>query len=381
MRVCHVCSSHRDDDARVFERECLSLRRAGHEVHLLARSDETRTFQKDGVYIHPVPVFRTRRERLLGRRQVARIAASIDPDVYHVHEPELLGSVIHFARQRPVVWDVHEIYSGEILTKEWIPAVLRPCVKLAWEFRERSLIKRCAAVVAVSEWLAVRYRSLHTRVVVLNNFPIVSADVPDKGLRNRQALIFTGTIAPNRGVIDVIRAMGILKEEGIIVTFELAGTPISEAYLDMLLQESIQLGVRENIHYHGHLPLTQTRAMQQKCGIGMVTHLDSEGNLFGYPVKLLEFMMSGLPLVFSDTIIFRSVAGANRAGIGVTPSRPTEVAAAIKRLLLDPDLADELGRNGRMAVEKTFNWSHESPRLLELYNELERKKESPSKLV
>jgi glycosyltransferase involved in cell wall biosynthesis len=370
VRVCHVCSCHRDDDARVFERECVSLADAGYEVHLLANSSRSEPFLRSGVHIHPVPVFRTRTERIRARNRVAESAARLKPDLYHVHEPELLGATLKRAGNRPVIWDVHETYLNEIKVKDWLPKMLRPLVKFAWDRREKSLIKECAAVIPVSKWLAERYYPLHSRVVVLNNFPLMPKLNPAPAKRTPGTLVFTGTIAPNRGVLDVIRAMAILKQKSINVTFELAGTPVSGDYLNSLLQEAGQLGVAEQIHFHGHLSLENARKLQKKSAIGMVPHLESEGNLFGYPVKLLEFMMNGLPLVYSDIPVFRAVAGAFDAGIAVEPSRPDRIARAVETLLSDPGMAEAKGTNGMHAVYQHFNWTSESPKLLTLYREL-----------
>lgn len=337
-------------------------------MHLVASSREGQPFRQQGVTIHPVPVFPSRRARLLGRKRVAEIAAALRPDVYHVHEPELLGSVLKRAGGRPVIWDVHEIYLDEILAKHWIPKPLRLLVGLIWDRLERSMVRRCAAVVPVTEWLAPRYRRLNNRVVVLNNFPRLPNRIEaSPSARRANALVFTGTIAPNRGVSDTIQAMAILKRKTIDVSFDLAGTPNTEEYLNELMREAERLGVRSNITFHGHLPLEKTRQLQQTCGIGLAAHLLSEGNRVGYPVKMFEFMMHGLPLVYSDLPIFRLVAEESDAGIAVAPSQPKQIADAIERLLMDPVLAKRLGENGKRAIYERFNWNMEWPKLRDLY--------------
>jgi glycosyltransferase involved in cell wall biosynthesis len=371
MRICHVCSGHRDDDARVFERECASLAETGYDVHLLANSSMRHSYSRQGVTVHPVPQFSTRRERLLGRRRIAESASALCPDIYHVHEPELLGAVLACARGKPVIWDVHEIYVDEIRAKPWIPKPLRPLVGVIWDRMERSMVRQCAAVVAATEWLAPRYRKLHDRVVVLNNFPRLPDKVDSVSLvRRENALVFTGTIAPNRGVLETIQAMAILKRKAMVVTLDLAGTPNTREYLNELMQEAEHLGVRANITLHGHLTLGRTRSLQQTCGIGMVAHLMSEGNLVGCPVKLYEFMMFGLPLVYSDIPVFVSVAGESDAGISVIPGHPEQIAVAIESLLLNPAMARRFGENGRNAIYERFNWNHEWPKLRDLYLQL-----------
>ena len=142
MRVCHVCSGHTADDSRVFHRECVALAEAGYDVHLIATASRDRTCCDRGVTIHPLAEPSSRRQRLARRTRVARIAAHLDPDLFHVHEPELLGPVIARAGKRTVIWDVHEFYLDILMDRHWIPRWLRPVARIAWDVRERQLVQR-----------------------------------------------------------------------------------------------------------------------------------------------------------------------------------------------------------------------------------------------
>ena len=72
-RVCQVCSMHPDDDARVFDRACVSLAEKGYDVHLVARSVRPDVYRHKGVTVHPMPKFGSRHERIRGARRVARL--------------------------------------------------------------------------------------------------------------------------------------------------------------------------------------------------------------------------------------------------------------------------------------------------------------------
>ena len=73
-RVCQVCSMHPDDDARVFDRACVSLAEEGYDVHLVARSERSNVYRHRGVTIHPAPKFGSIHERIRGARRIARLA-------------------------------------------------------------------------------------------------------------------------------------------------------------------------------------------------------------------------------------------------------------------------------------------------------------------
>ena len=370
--VCHVCSSHWADNPRVFDRACASLAKYGYDVHLIATSPDFRdTYVSRGVTIHPLPKSPSRWARLRRHSQVARLAADLSPDLYHVHEPELLGAVVAVAGSCPVIWDVHEPYLENIATRDWIPKPLKPFVRVAWNWKERSLLRHCAAVVVATEWLAPRYHDLHERVVVIANFPRLPENLADSPSERRpNSLVFTGCLSPNRGVSGALQAMAILQRKGVVVSLDLAGPSYTREYVDDLMREADQLGIKNNVTYHGILSHKESKRLQQTCGIGLVSQLISPGSQVGYPVKMFEFMMHGLPIVYSNLPTFHLVAGESNAGIAVDPTQPQQIADAIERFVSDPNLAREMGKNGQRTILEHFNWDLEWRKLRELYDDL-----------
>ena len=70
-------------------------------------------------------------------------------------------------------------------------------------------------------------------------------------------------------------------------------------------------------------------------------------------MPLLEAMASRLPIVASNVSAIPEVVG--DAGLLVDPRSPSEVAAAIQRVLEDPGLAGTLGEAGRQRARQ-FTW-------------------------
>ncbi len=139
MRICHVCIGHSADDGRVFHRACCELAKAGYEVHLLAQGKGTQPYKEKGVIIHPLPKSETRLQRYRSSSRVAQLAADIKPDLYHVHEPALLGPVIARAGSRPVIYDVHESFLDMLTENAWLPFWAKPVARMVWDHWERRL--------------------------------------------------------------------------------------------------------------------------------------------------------------------------------------------------------------------------------------------------
>jgi glycosyltransferase involved in cell wall biosynthesis len=312
------------------------------------------------------------------------MAAAIQPDIFHVHEPDLLGPVLREAGSRPVIYDVHEYFIDVLGASPWMPRWLSPIVSCAWDYWERRLVRRCAGVITVTEPIARRYVTLNPNVRVVANYPDrESVDTQFLMERDGKTCVMAGSINPTRGLRQNFEALAVLKQRGLVIRLALAGSAISDEYLTSVLAEAERLGVRQQVEYHGILSKDEAMRFQQMADIGLVTYLPFGGCVHALPSKLLECMALGLPVVCSDFPVIREVAG-NGAGILVDPADPLEIADAIERLVRNPEQAKEMGDIGRRAVRERFNWNVEQDKLLGLYqqvlNEHSHSKTAPVKL-
>lgn len=368
-KVCHVCSAHPADDNRVFHRACVSLAKAGYEVHLIANSDRKEVYVEQGVTIHPLNRASNRFERFSRSAKVAEMAAAIQPDLYHIHEPELLSTVIARAKGKPVLYDVHESYMDVLGERDWIPKPLRAIVRSLWDKHEQKWVKRCAGVITVTETIASRYRALISRVIIVANFPDFSVvkNLPPPEKKNG-AIIFVGALTRIRGLKEVISAQALLRKRGLEVPFVIAGTPVE--YMEELYAHAETEGVRDLVEYRGNLSKRDALLLQQESSYGVVPYLPYPNNMKGMPNKLVECMAVGIPVVYSHFPYYVEIAGSVNAGFSVDPTKPQEIADALEKLVRDPELAQQMGAAGRRAIEEKYNWEHELEAMLKMYREV-----------
>ena len=82
------------------------------------------------------------------------------------------------------------------------------------------------------------------------------------------------------------------------------------------------------------------------------------------PNALIEAMGIGLPCIASDVGGIADLLEDGKNGLCVPPKEPEALAAALHRLLTEPDFATELGKNARLTIQQKFN-NDESIRKLE----------------
>jgi glycosyltransferase involved in cell wall biosynthesis len=351
---------------------CAALSSAGYEIHLFAVSEQTKPYLVRGVMVHPLPVSASRRQRFGRRSRVAEMAASLKPDLFHVHEPELLGSTIAHAGSRPVVYDVHESYLDILMEREWIPSMIRPVARLAWDKWERRLIPHCAAIVTATNHITERYRSLHPRVVAIRNFTDVSIQLSESEVAKRDGFtcVFAGTILPNRNLANTLRALGILRRRGVGARLWVAGKWLSESYKREILALAHDEDVDEQMQYFGVLPRREAIVLQAAASIGLVNLLPTPNVVHSLPIRMLEYMVLGLPLVYSDFPGFKEIAGSCGAGIAVDPGNPEQTADAMESLIRNPDVARQMGQAGMRAVREQYSWQTERNKLFNLYESI-----------
>ena len=81
-------------------------------------------------------------------------------------------------------------------------------------------------------------------------------------------------------------------------------------------------------------------------------------------------MAAGLPFVASNFPLWRRIIEGADCGICVDPTNPLAVREACQYLLSHPEDGQRMGRNGKNAVDKQYNWNVEAQKLISLYESI-----------
>ena len=344
----------------------------GYEVHLIATDRNRRSYRSENVIIHPLPPCANRLTRIWRRRVVADMAARISADLYHVHEPELLGPVLNRVGNKPVIYDVHESYLDVLGQREWIPRPFRPLAKALWQRLEVGLVRKCRAVIAVAEPIAERYSIIHGCVEVIRNFPNLSCEELNgvSSQDHKRACVFAGGLKKDRNLKNMVLAMGLLRKRGLAVPLWLAGSWESAQYEHEIWKLAAEEGVKDQIYYSGILPHKDAVALESRAGIAMVTLLPIQNSLKALPIKMFECMALGLPIIYSNFPWLKAYIGEYRVGVSVDPESSEQIADAAELLLKNPKMARHMGQAGKRAIAEKFNWTNECAKLLALYRNI-----------
>ena len=171
-----------------------------------------------------------------------------------------------------------------------------------------------------------------------------------------------GGFSPHKNVIGVVRAFALLsRPEHADVHLLLVGDRKSQGFssnVDDLQREiDAQPAVAGRIHFTGFVS-DDTLARIYATSLALVMPSFSEG--FGLPA--VEAMACAAPVIVSTLGSLPEVVG--DAGLLVDPSQSADIAAAMARLVHEPQLGAELARRS-VARAALFNWDRAAVMALE----------------
>jgi glycosyltransferase involved in cell wall biosynthesis len=197
------------------------------------------------------------------------------------------------------------------------------------------------------------------KTVVVRNFPRLEEAESFGGppLAERPPeLVYLGGVTADRGAREIVQAVELVPEATVV----LAGRVQPPALAQELRHDRVQLA--------GWLDRAGVAEALRRARAGLLVLHPRRAYVDALPVKLFEYMAAGIPFVASDFPLWRELA--DGCGLFVDPRDPQAIAAAMGRLLADPDEAARLGARGRELVEERYNWEQESGQLLALYERL-----------
>lgn len=364
-RVVHITSAHSPLDTRIFYKQCRSLALAGYDVVLLGAHSMNETL--DGVAFRGLGRSQGRAHRMTGKLlALGREAFRLDGDVYHIHDPELLllALVLRLAGKR-VIYDIHEDLPRTVLYKTYIPSLLRKPLLWMVEHVENLAARLMSGLVTATPTINRRFSSINPYSAVVSNFPLKEELQPSTAdwKERDTAVAYIGGISEERGIRELIRAMGMLPGS-LGARLELAGG-FSSQRLENELAATPQW---RNVSWHGVLDRNGIAQLLSRVRVGLVVLHPEQNFVVSLPIKLFEYMSAGIPVIASDFPLWRSIIEQSGCGILVDPFDPKAIADAIELLLTDTALAEEMGRRGRKSVEERYNWGSEERTLLSFYS-------------
>lgn len=196
---------------------------------------------------------------------------------------------------------------------------------------------------------------------------VVHNGVPERPMRpslsEPPTVAYAGRLVPEKGVGVLLRAFARTKTLVPKARLVIAGQGVEEVNLRALAAE---LGVTDSVVWLGYLPRQEMEQHFDSVWVQVVPSLWAEpfGNVS------TEAMMRGTAVIASNVGAQPEIVSDGTTGFLVPPSDVDALTNALLRLLLNPILAEEMGRAGRQRALTHFSEDRCTERFLEIYQQL-----------
>jgi len=174
-------------------------------------------------------------------------------------------------------------------------------------------------------------------------------------------LLYTGSLDGWKGVDTLIDALGLF--EGVRLRVAGFGEP---QVVEDFLERARRQGVRDRLDFLGYRPHREIPGLLARTRIVVVSTsgLSREGKRFTCPMKVLEAMGAGKPIVAADLPTIRELMDHEKEGLLFKPDDAESLARAIRKLLDDEGLSVRLATAARKRAEG-YTWRQRTKRLIQ----------------
>jgi len=387
MNICYVCNEYPEGPhggvgtmTQLLSEE-LTLR--NHSVRVIGVYDfsypSAELEVRNGVEITRVKVdYKNKFAVLRGNWIVARkIRQWIKTGLVDIIEsPDSYGLFSLFARfRKPLVLRAHgnNMYFSSILN---IP------IKKNTVFYERNLYKKADAYCAVSEFTANMVKNLYnieTSIAVIHNGIELQSDNGIEVLPSENScdlrkitnpVIFSGTLIAKKGIYELVKAVIVLLNRGTDVTLIINGKDtVNSETGQSVKSELLQIIPHDflgNFIFNGHV--TRNEILYQ--------YHNSKAAIFpsyaeAFAVAPMESMVVGTPTIFSRECSGKELINDKEDGLLVDPSSIESIAGAIEYLLMNPEIAAQIGQNGKAKIKLYFSKETMTNKTISFYEQVQ----------
>jgi glycosyltransferase involved in cell wall biosynthesis len=180
-------------------------------------------------------------------------------------------------------------------------------------------------------------------------------------------ILCVARLIEKKGLRYLVEAIGYLCDD-LQVKLLIVGTGPEEQTLQTLAK---QLKLNGRIQFLGDVHDADLLDLYEKSALFVLPCvISSDGDRDGIPVALMEAMSMELPVISTSISGIPELVKDGVNGLLVKPKDSRSLAAAIEKLLMDPETCERMGKDGRRTIQEQFNIKKSASALKEIFQDL-----------
>lgn len=168
-----------------------------------------------------------------------------------------------------------------------------------------------------------------------------------------------------KGLDYLLKALIKVKREILDIKLIVGGKGV---LLDHYTNLANEYGLKDNVEFHGFIPDEKIVEYYNKCSVFVLPSISSKQEGFG--IVVLEALACETPVISTEIVGAAADVKKSKSGIIIPPKDVDELADAIITMVSDDHKLKEMGKNGRIFVEKSYTWYKVAKMMENVYKEL-----------
>jgi glycosyltransferase involved in cell wall biosynthesis len=311
-------------------------------------------------------------------------------DLVQVRDDPFMGLIAYLLsilKRVPLVYQVSHLKEEEIMLsvqmglyrgrglflKGWVGKRVRDC-----------LLRRSDLILAISKQMKdtlINYGINPDKIIPLPEGvePVDELDITEIDLmrqlksKGKRILIYVGTMAKYRRLDFMLRAVrGVVRTVPEVHLVVLGRAPVKEDE-DWLREKAEKYGIADKVTFVGWVSRSEVPAYIKGAEVGLSPFPQDVVLVNNSPIKILEYMVLGKPVVATDIPDQKTIIENSGGGISV-PYNEMEFSKAIVELLGDQGMSKKMGEKGKAYVVANRSFSILADNLNTIYEKVVNRK-------
>lgn len=334
------------------------------EIHLLATrvlNDKTTKLADfetiNGIHVHRVD----KQSDVI--KAIKKICKEANIDIIHAHNPRFaFFSMLAFAR-KPIIFEIHALRQLSMIKAFITGRLYSICSKII------------VLSISMKQTLINDYGIAPDKIEIIYNGIDLNKFIQQRnreiikayGVTNEPVVGYLGTFYDWQGVIDLVQAFSLVAKKRDDAKLLMVGDGPEFQNVKNIVH---QLGIENRVILTGKVQPEETPNYISAMDIFMIPRPKTSATETAVPLKLLEAMAVGKPIIATRLQALLEVLNENVNAVIAEPNDIDDIANAILKLLNDKELQKILGNNARKTVEEKFSWDISSKSILQCYKDL-----------
>lgn len=416
--ICIISNSHSTNDARLYYKIAKSLCQIANVYVLAARGvgsmmdsyfEDRTAVEQDSGTVKPTRIIVSGLTSFLRLFGLYRQAKKLKPDLVICIEPLTMPVGLRLRKKLgcKLCYDVHEYYTAAHGEKYSFP--FNYLVGGLYYLFEHSMQEEMDLTITVNQdiynlfnlksleeikkekseakSIIGKYLSAPSHLgIVCPNYPSAAVWKDDLDSCRISGLlpgitfdaVYLGGLTEERGILKLLQAVNILRKKFPTFRALFVGPFFSEAFKSKFFNYLMTNNLNPNIYWRDSIPHDKVCAILKQAKIGLsVLHPGYKRYKKALPLKLLEYLAVGLPVVANDFPQIREIVVKHELGYCV-PFHTADIVQAVEQLLmLSHTDREAISQRCRNTIQNKFMWTQVEASLLETVSYILTEDQSP----